>query len=73
MIRALRQPGLTLAANLEAIVESRAFSIAITSVIVVNAIVLGLETSPRVMALAGPLLLAIDLAALWVFTIEIGL
>ena len=73
MIRALRQPGLTRAANLEAIVESRAFSIAITSVIVVNAIVLGLETSPRVMAVAGPLLLAIDLAALWVFTIEIGL
>ena len=73
MIRALRQPGLKLAANLEAIVESRAFSIAITSVIVVNAIVLGLETSPRVMAAAGPLLLAIDAAALWVFTIEIGL
>ena len=73
MIRALRQPGLKLAANLEAIVESRAFSIAITSVIVINAIVLGLETSPRVMAVAGPLLLAIDAAALWVFTIEIGL
>lgn len=73
MIRALRQPGLKLAANLEAIIESRAFSIAITSVIVINAIVLGLETSPRVMAAAGPLLLAIDAAALWVFTIEIGL
>jgi voltage-gated sodium channel len=62
-----------LAANIEAIVESRAFSIAITTVIVVNAIALGLETSPRVMAVAGPLLLAIDAAALWVFTIEIGL
>ena len=73
MIRALRQPGLKLAANIEAIVESRAFSIAITSIIVINAIVLGLETSPRVMAVAGPLLLAIDSIALWVFTIEIGL
>ena len=73
MIRVLRQPGLKLAANIEAIVESRAFSIAITSVIVINAIVLGLETSPKVMAVAGPLLLAIDAAALWVFTIEIGL
>ena len=73
MIRVLRQPGLKLAANIEAIVESRAFSIAITSVIVINAIVLGLETSPKVMAVAGPLLLAIDSAALWVFTIEIGL
>ena len=73
MIGARRQPGLKIAANIAAIVESRAFSIAITSVIVINAIVLGLETSPRAMAVAGPLLLAIDTAALWVFTIEIGL
>ena len=73
MIGARRQPGLKIAANIAAIVESRAFSIAITTVIVVNAIALGLETSPRVMAVAGPLLLAIDAAALWVFTIEIGL
>ena len=73
MIKALRQPGLKLAANIAAIVESRAFSITITLVIVINAIVLGLETSPRVMAVAGPLLLAIDSAALWIFTIEIGL
>ena len=73
MIKALRQPGLKLTANIAAIVESRAFSIAITLVIVINAIVLGLETSPRVMAVAGPLLLAIDSAALWIFTIEIGL
>jgi voltage-gated sodium channel len=73
LIRVLRQPGLKLAANIAAIVESRAFSIAITTVIVINAIALGLETSPRVMAVAGPLLLAIDAVALWVFTIEIGL
>ena len=73
MIRVLRQPGLKLAANIAAIVESRAFNIAITTVIVINAIVLGLETSPRAMAAAGPLLLAMDSAALWVFTIEIGL
>ena len=73
MIKALRQPGLKLTANIAAIVESRAFSIAITLVIVINAIVLGLETSPRVMAVAGPLLLGIDSAALLIFTIEIGL
>ena len=73
MIRVLRQPGLKLAANIAAIVESRAFNIAITTVIVINAIVLGLETSPRAMAAAWPLLLAMDSAALWVFTIEIGL
>ena len=53
--------------------ESRAFSAAITAVIVINAITLGLETSPTAMAVAGPLLLAIDSAALWIFTLEIAL
>ena len=55
------------------IVESRPFNITITVLIVINAVVLGLETSPRAMAAAGPLLLAIDTAALWVFTLELGL
>ncbi|MDJ0813769.1 MAG: ion transporter [Woeseiaceae bacterium] len=58
---------------LRSIVESRGFNITITAVIVINAITLGLETSPRAMATAGPLLLAIDTAALWIFTVEIGL
>ena len=61
------------ATMLRSIVESRAFSLVITSVIVINAITLGLETSPRAMNAAGPLLLAIDAAALWVFTVEISL
>ncbi len=60
-------------ALLRSIVESRIFSSVIMFVIVINAIALGLETSPRVMSAAGPLLLAIDTAALWIFTIEIGL
>ncbi len=60
-------------AMLRSIVESRGFNITITAVIVINAITLGLETSPRAMATAGPLLLAIDTAALWIFTVEIGL
>ena len=55
------------------IVESRGFNLAITVVIIVNAATLGLETSPRAMDLAGPLLLAIDAAALWIFTVELGL
>ena len=55
------------------IVESRGFTIAITAVIVINAITLGLETSPTAMDAAGPLLLAIDAAALWIFTVEIAL
>ena len=55
------------------LVESRAFSTAITAVILINAITLGLETSPRAMAAIGPWLLAIDTIALWVFTLELGL
>ena len=60
-------------ALLRNIVESRTFSLVITFVIVINAITLGLETSPLAMNVAGPLLLAIDTAALWIFTVEIGL
>jgi voltage-gated sodium channel len=60
-------------ARLSSIVESRTFNSFITIVIVINAVVLGLETSPRVMSAAGPVLLAIDAAALWIFTLEIGL
>ena len=59
--------------KLGALVESRGFNLTITTVIVINAIVLGLETSPRVMAAVGPLLLALDTVALWIFTVEIGL
>jgi voltage-gated sodium channel len=59
--------------TLRGIVESRGFNITITAVIVLNAITLGLETWPRAMSAAGPLLLAIDRAALWVFTIELAL
>jgi voltage-gated sodium channel len=63
----------TLTALVRGVVESRGFGITITTVIVINAITLGLETSPAAMDAAGPLLLAIDTAALWVFTIEIAL
>ena len=59
--------------RLAALVESRVFSITITVVIVVNAISLGLETSKTAMAAFGPWLRAIDTAALWVFTLELGL
>ena len=58
---------------LGSIVESRGFSLTITTVILVNAVTLGLETSPQAMAVAGPLLLALDSAALWVFTVELSL
>ena len=58
---------------LRSIVESRGFSLTITAVILINAVTLGLETSPRAMAAAGPLLLTLDSAALWVFAVELSL
>ena len=70
----LAQPArLDVAGRLKALVESRGFNLAITTVIAINAITLGLETSPRIMAAVGPMLLAIDKLALWIFTVEIGL
>ena len=68
-----RKAPASVTAMLRGIVESRSFNITITAVIVINAITLGLETSSRAMAVAGPLLLALDRAALLVFTVEIGL
>jgi voltage-gated sodium channel len=44
---------------------------AITALIILNAIILGLETSPRVMQAFGPVLEAIDAVILGVFVIEI--
>jgi voltage-gated sodium channel len=41
--------------------------------IVVNAVLMGLETSTTVMAQAGSLILALDRAILWVFVIELSL
>ncbi|MES0873659.1 ion transporter [Sinimarinibacterium thermocellulolyticum] len=46
---------------------------AIIALILVNAAILGLETSPSVMAAAGPLLLALDTTILAVFVVEIAL
>ena len=68
--RALAPPAPTL---LRHIVESRGFTLAVTIVIAVNAVTLGLETWPLAMQVAGPLLLAVDTLALWFFTAEIGL
>jgi voltage-gated sodium channel len=45
----------------------------VIGVIVVNAVVLGLETSETAMAAAGPLLIGIDRLCLAIFTVEIAL
>jgi voltage-gated sodium channel len=59
--------------TLQRIVESPRFQNFVIVVIVINAITLGLETSSAVMAQAGPLLLALDRAALAVFVVEIAM
>jgi voltage-gated sodium channel len=51
--------------------ESRGFTFAVTIVIAINAVTLGLETWPLAMQTAGPLLLALDRLALLFFTAEI--
>ncbi len=51
--------------------ESRWFSIALTTVIALNAVTLGLETWPAAMDRAGALLHAFDRVALWIYTIEL--
>ncbi|MDZ5697107.1 ion transporter [Chelativorans sp. M5D2P16] len=53
-------------------IESRRFEAAITVLIVINAITLGLETSPTAVEAAGPLLLAIDRFILGVFVVELS-
>ena len=57
--------------QLQKIIEADLTRNLIIVLIVINAIVIGLETSPTAMAEAGPLLKAIDLFALAVFTVEI--
>jgi voltage-gated sodium channel len=56
---------------LKSLIESRRFELAITVLIFINAITLGLETSPSVMAAAGGLLNAIDRIILAVFVFEL--
>jgi len=45
----------------------------VISVIVFNAVLLGLETSAEVMAMAGPLIIALDTACLTIFVLELAL
>ncbi len=57
--------------RVEALITSRRFELAITLLIVANAITLGLETSDAVMERVGGILLFIDRAVLWVFVAEL--
>lgn len=59
--------------RLRTLVEHPRFQAVTTTVIVLNAITLGLETSPSVMRNFGAILVALDHAALAYFTIEVAL
>lgn len=58
---------------LQRFIESNAFQNFVITVIVINAITLGLETSSTVVASAGGLLYVLDRAALTVFVVELAL
>jgi voltage-gated sodium channel len=79
MDRAIEQPQLSRQRPaseqdaLRSLVDSKPFGQVVMAVIIVNAITLGLETSDRIYAAAGPLLEAIDRAALIFFTLELTL
>lgn len=57
--------------KIKTMIESTWFQNAIMTVIVINAIVIGLETSADVMAAFGPVLIALDKIAIVIFVIEI--
>lgn len=57
--------------TLRSIIESRRFETFITVLIVINAITLGLETSPTVNAAIGPLLRTLDAMVLAIFVVEL--
>ncbi len=57
--------------KLKALVESSRFQNAILAVIVINAIVIGMETSPVLMDRFGNILIALDRIALAIFVVEI--
>ncbi|MEF2551513.1 ion transporter [Aurantimonas sp. A2-1-M11] len=59
--------------HLASLLRSRRWEYFIVTVIIINAITLGLETVPSVMAAIGPLLLALDKAIVVLFVIEIAL
>ncbi|MGB7181066.1 MAG: ion transporter [Burkholderiaceae bacterium] len=63
------QPGLL--GRIQGVLESTRFQNFIIILIVINAITLGLETSDRVMAVAGPVLQAFDQIVLAIFAIEV--
>jgi len=59
--------------HLKAFVEHPRLQKSIIALILINALLLGLETSPAIMNLAGPFILALDQLILAIFVVEISL
>lgn len=57
--------------RLAELIASRRFEYAIIGLVVLNAIILGMETSKTIMAAIGPVLLALDTMILTVFVVEL--
>ena len=66
-------PSHTFRGRLAALAEDSRFQRAIIVLIVVNAITLGMETSPAIMASAGSALVALDHAVLAIFVAELAI
>ena len=66
-------PAPSLRMKIRALVEKPAFKNAIMGVIIVNAVTLGMTTSPKLVASVGPLLNLIDGLALAIFVVELSL
>ena len=66
-------PAPNLRDRIRGVIEHPAFRHAILALILINAVTLGLETSPSVMAAWGTLILALDKGILAIFVVEIGL
>ncbi len=70
---AVTHPGRFMRNQVRALVVSRNWEFGIIGIIVLNAVTLGLETSPSVMAAAGGLLLFLDQLILGIFVAELAL
>ncbi|WP_109313792.1 ion transporter [Ruegeria sp. AU67] len=55
------------------LIEAPAFGKFITGVIIFNAVLLGMETSPTLMEAAGPLIVTLDSLCLTIFVVEIAI
>jgi voltage-gated sodium channel len=59
--------------SLKTVMENSTIQRILLALILINAVILGLETSPEVMTIAGSFLMALDKVILAVFVIELGI